>query len=142
VNTVLTASGEPNTASFIPLGQNSIVNASPSVREQRSMIQVGASTHRSVWASAGIRGLGGSPGSVTLDDRALRVGVSVVAMVVIEHVTDCVFDGVLGVGDRVSDPGGDRVGEEDRDDPHGGDRERQAGATGLPLRGGRTDGKR
>src|SRR5271154_5175754 len=66
VNTVLTACGSLNITSFSPLGANVSVNASPSVRAQRSIIQVGASAHTSVCATAGIRGPGGSRGSRVL----------------------------------------------------------------------------
>ncbi len=60
VNTVLTASGSLTTTSFIPLGANVSVNASPRLLAQRSITQVGASAHASVCTSAGALGPGGS----------------------------------------------------------------------------------
>src|ERR1700730_11027059 len=61
VKTVLTASGSLISTSFIPLGANVSVNASPSRRAQRSITQVGASAQARVCSTAGARGPGGSP---------------------------------------------------------------------------------
>jgi hypothetical protein len=48
------------TTSFIPLGANVKVKASPSRRAQRSITHVGATAHASVCTTAGDRGPGGS----------------------------------------------------------------------------------
>ncbi len=58
-------------------------------------------------------------------------------VVVIEYVSDSVFDAVRGVADRVAHAGRDRVCEQDRDDSHGCDQQRQPRTPALTLwRGG------
>ena len=61
VNSALTSCGSLISTSFIPLGENVSVNASPRRRAQRSMTHVGATAQASVCRKAGARGPGGSP---------------------------------------------------------------------------------
>ncbi len=64
VKIVFTASGSLNSTSFMPLGANVTVNASPRVRAQRSIIHVGATAQMSVCTLGGILpGPGGSRAS-------------------------------------------------------------------------------
>src|ERR1700730_3338993 len=59
VKTALTASGSLRSTSFIPLGENVSVNASPSLRAQPSITHVGAIAQASVCRNAGALGPGG-----------------------------------------------------------------------------------
>jgi hypothetical protein len=63
-------------------------------------------------------------------------------VVVLEHVSDRVFDAVRGVSDGVAHARRDRVREQDRGDSHGGDRQRQARASTLSVWSGGPRGER
>jgi hypothetical protein len=63
VNSVFTASGSLITTSFIPLGANVSVNASPSRFEHWSITHVGATAQAAVCTVAGTLGPGGNLGA-------------------------------------------------------------------------------